>query len=67
MVMADHDCCRVLGPADRPAMLLLTQIAFPDYFRERTADRHRLRGVASFLHVSESNTARPRLRNYTIA
>jgi predicted GNAT family acetyltransferase len=95
-------------------MLLLTQIAFPEYFRERTAElgeylgifdggrlvamagermaldgwqeisavcthpdflgrgsarrltlalmyRHRLRGVASFLHVSESNTRARRL------
>ena len=99
---------RELGEADRPAMLALTQIAFPVFFRERTAElgqylgifwegrlmamagermalagwqeisgvcthpdfagrgsarrlmrdllaRHRRRGVATFLHVSEEN------------
>jgi len=99
---------RELGEADRPAMLALTRIAFPAFFRERTAElgqylgifqegrliamagermalagwqeisgvcthpdfagrgsarrlmrallaRHRRRGVASFLHVSEEN------------
>jgi GNAT superfamily N-acetyltransferase len=99
---------RELGEADRPAMLALTRIAFPVFFRERTAElgqylgifwegrlmamagermalagwqeisgvcthpdfagrgsarrlmrallvRHRRRGVATFLHVSEEN------------
>jgi GNAT superfamily N-acetyltransferase len=35
---ADEDAGRVLGEADRIAMQALTQIAFPDFFRERTAD-----------------------------
>ncbi len=99
---------RELGVADRPAMLALTRVAFPVFFRERTAElgqylgifsngqlmamagermavagwqeisgvcthpdfagrgcarrlmrallaRHRQRGVATFLHVSEEN------------
>jgi len=32
------DDIRVLGAVDRPRMLALTRIAFPDYFRERTAE-----------------------------
>ena len=105
---------RVLQDADRPSMLQLAQAAFPDYFRERTAElgvylgiflesklvamagermaleglreisgvcthpdfqgrgfakrltlallaRHRQSGIASFLHVSESNTTARRL------
>jgi GNAT superfamily N-acetyltransferase len=108
------DAGTVLGEADRGAMRTLTQIAFPDFFRERTADlgvylgvyegtqliamagermalaglqeisgvcthpdfggrgharrltrallsRHRRRGVGSFLHVSEGNSAAGRL------
>lgn len=35
---AGEDSGTVLGPADRGAMRELTQIAFPDFFRERTAD-----------------------------
>ncbi|MDB6087087.1 MAG: family N-acetyltransferase [Gammaproteobacteria bacterium] len=110
----DEDGIRVLEVADRPRMLALARIAFPDFFRERTAElglylgifegenlvamagerlalegmqeisgvcthpgfvgrgsarrltralmhRHRRRGVASFLHVSEENTAARRL------
>jgi ribosomal protein S18 acetylase RimI-like enzyme len=110
----DEDGIRELGLADRPSMLALARIAFPDFFRERTADlglylgifegavlvamagermafdglqeisgvcthpdfvgrgsarrltralmrRHRQRGVASFLHVSEGNAAARRL------
>lgn len=105
---AIDDDIRELGPADRAAMLALTRIAFPVFFRERTAElgqylgifseghliamagermalpgwqeisgvcthpdfagrgsarrlmrallaRHRQRGVATFLHVSEEN------------
>jgi GNAT superfamily N-acetyltransferase len=105
---------RELGEADRPAMLALTRIAFPVFFRERTAElgqylgifledrlmamageriavsgwqeisgvcthpdfagrgtarrlmrallaRHRQRGVATFLHVSEENLHARRL------
>jgi ribosomal protein S18 acetylase RimI-like enzyme len=108
------DAGAVLGGADRDAMRELAKIAFPDFFRERTADlglylgiydgatliamagermalpglqeisgvcthpdyagrgharrltsallsRHRRRGVASFLHVSEGNVAARRL------
>jgi GNAT superfamily N-acetyltransferase len=111
---ADDEAIRVLGIADRPAMLALARVAFPDFFRERTAElgeylgicdgadlvamagerlahgeyheisgvcthpryagrgfarrltqalmrRHRARGVASFLHVSENNIAARRL------
>jgi GNAT superfamily N-acetyltransferase len=111
---ADDEGIRVLGIADRPAMLALARTAFPDFFRERTAElgdylgicdgadlvamagerlthggfqeisgvcthpryagrgfarrltlalmrRHRARGVASFLHVSENNVAARRL------
>jgi GNAT superfamily N-acetyltransferase len=109
-----EDAGIVLGEPDRAAMRELTQIAFPDFFRERTAElglylgiyegagliamagerlalpglqeisavcthpnfagrgnarrltrallsRHRRRGVASFLHVSESNAGARRL------
>jgi hypothetical protein len=35
---ADESDIRVLGIADRPRMLALTRTAFPDYFRERTAE-----------------------------
>ena len=109
-----EDAGTVLGESDRGAMRELTQIAFPDFFRERTAElgvylgvykgtkliamagermalpglqeisgvcthpdfggrgharrltrallsRHRRRGVASFLHVSEGNSAAERL------
>lgn len=105
---------RELNVADQPAMSALTQLAFPDFFRARTAElglylgcfdgarlvamagerfafaqlqeisgvcthpdfkgrgsarrltlslmhRHRLRGVHSFLHVSEGNVAARRL------
>ena len=111
---ADADVGTILGEADRNAMRELTQIAFPDFFRERTAElglylgmfheskliamagermaltglqeisgvcthpdfggrgharrltrallsRHRRRGVASFLHVSEGNAGARRL------
>ena len=34
----DEDVGTVLGPADRVAMRELTQIAFPDFFRERTPE-----------------------------
>jgi GNAT superfamily N-acetyltransferase len=34
----DEDAGQVLGPADRVAMRELTRIAFPDFFRERTAE-----------------------------
>jgi ribosomal protein S18 acetylase RimI-like enzyme len=33
-----HQDMRLLGPADRPAMLQLARAAFPDFFRERTAE-----------------------------
>lgn len=109
-----EDAGVVLGENDRHAMRQLTQIAFPDFFRERTAElglylgiyagnnlvamagerlalagwqeisgvcthpdfagrgharrltrallgRHRRRGIRSFLHVSEGNTAARRL------
>ena len=109
-----EDAGIVLGEPDRAAMRELTQIAFPDFFRERTAElglylgiyegarliamagerlalpglqeisgvcthpefagrgnarrltlallsRHRRRGVASFLHVSEGNAGARRL------
>jgi GNAT superfamily N-acetyltransferase len=109
-----EDAGMVLGESDRKAMRELTQIAFPDFFRERTAElglylgiyegprliamagerlaltglqeisgvcthpdfagrgharrltrallsRHRRRGVASFLHVSEANAGARRL------
>jgi ribosomal protein S18 acetylase RimI-like enzyme len=109
-----EDAGTVLGESDRRAMRDLTQIAFPDFFRERTAElgvylgvyagaqliamagermalpglqeisgvcthpdfggrgharrltrallsRHRRRGVGSFLHVSEGNSAAERL------
>ena len=111
---ADADAGTILGEADRAGMRELTQAAFPDFFRDRTADlglylgvheggkriamagerltfaglqeisgvcthpdfggrgharrltrallsRHRRRGVRSFLHVSESNSAARRL------
>jgi ribosomal protein S18 acetylase RimI-like enzyme len=35
---SDDDDIQVLGIADRPSMLALSHIAFPDYFRERTAE-----------------------------
>jgi GNAT superfamily N-acetyltransferase len=110
----NEDAGIVLGETDRTAMRELTQIAFPDFFRERTAglglylgiyegarliamagerlaltglqeisgvcthpdfagrgharrltrallSRHRRRGVASFLHVSEGNAGARRL------
>jgi GNAT superfamily N-acetyltransferase len=110
----NEDAGIVLGETDRTAMRELTQIAFPDFFRERTAElglylgiyegarliamagerlaltglqeisgvcthpdfagrgharrltrallsRHRRRGVASFLHVSEGNAGARRL------
>ena len=109
-----EDAGTVLGAKDRAAMLKLTRIAFPDFFRERTAElglylgiyegeiliamagerlalpglqeisgvcthpdfagrgharrltrellrRHRRRGVASFLHVSEGNVGARKL------
>jgi GNAT superfamily N-acetyltransferase len=109
-----EDAGTVLGESDRNAMRELTHIAFPDFFRERTAElglylgvydgphliamagermalpglqeisgvcthpdfggrgharrltrallsRHRRRGVASFLHVSEGNSPAERL------
>jgi ribosomal protein S18 acetylase RimI-like enzyme len=112
--VAGEDAGTVLGASDRGAMRTLTRIAFPDFFRERTAElgvylgiyegskliamagermalpglqeisgvcthpdfggrgharrltrallsRHRRRGVASFLHVSEGNSAAERL------
>jgi ribosomal protein S18 acetylase RimI-like enzyme len=111
---ADENAGVVLGEGDRGAMRELTKIAFPDFFRERTAElglylgiyegatliamagermaltglqeisgvcthpdfagrgharrltsallsRHRRRGTASFLHVSEGNAAARRL------
>jgi GNAT superfamily N-acetyltransferase len=110
----NEDAGIVLGETDRTAMRELTQIAFPEFFRERTAElglylgiyegarliamagerlaltglqeisgvcthpdfagrgharrltrallsRHRRRGVASFLHVSEGNAGARRL------
>jgi GNAT superfamily N-acetyltransferase len=110
----DDEGIRILGIADRPAMLALARAAFPDFFRGRTAElgdyfgihdgaalvsmagerlahgkyqeisgvcthpryagrgfarrltqalmrRHRARGMASFLHVSETNVAARRL------
>jgi ribosomal protein S18 acetylase RimI-like enzyme len=110
----DEEAGTVLGGDDRAAMRELTRIAFPDFFRERTAElglylgiyeggiliamagermalpglqeisgvcthpgfagrghsrrltralltRHRRRGVASFLHVSEGNAGARRL------
>jgi GNAT superfamily N-acetyltransferase len=110
----DEEAGIVLGEDDRAGMRELTRIAFPDFFRERTAElglylgiyeggtliamagermalaglqeisgvcthpgfagrgharrltralltRHRRRGVASFLHVSEANTGARRL------
>jgi ribosomal protein S18 acetylase RimI-like enzyme len=110
----DEETGTVLGGDDRAAMRELTRIAFPDFFRERTAElglylgiyeggiliamagermalpglqeisgvcthpgyagrgharrltralltRHRRRGVASFLHVSEGNAGARRL------
>jgi GNAT superfamily N-acetyltransferase len=109
-----EDAGTVLSAKDRAAMLKLTRIAFPDFFRERTAElglylgiyedemliamagerlalpglqeisgvcthpdfagrgharrltlellrRHRRRGVASFLHVSEGNVGARKL------
>jgi GNAT superfamily N-acetyltransferase len=109
-----EDAGTVLGAKDSAAMLKLTRIAFPDFFRERTAElglylgiyegeiliamagerlalpglqeisgvcthpdfagrgharrltrellrRHRRRGVASFLHVSEGNVGARKL------
>lgn len=38
MTGPDEDAGTELGPADRIAMRELTQIAFPDFFRERTAE-----------------------------
>jgi len=38
---------RELGPADRPAMLALTRIAFPVFFRERTAELGNYLGIFS--------------------
>lgn len=35
---ATEEAGTVLGHADRPAMQQLTQVAFPDFFRERTAE-----------------------------
>ena len=40
-----EDAGTVLGGADRSAMRALTQIAFPDFFRERTADLGEYLGV----------------------
>ena len=110
----DEEAGTILGENDRTAMRELTRVAFPDFFRERTAElglylgiyeagiliamagermalaglqeisgvcthpgfagrgharrltralltRHRRRGVASFLHVSEGNTGARRL------
>jgi GNAT superfamily N-acetyltransferase len=110
----DEEAGTVLGEDDRAAMHELTRLAFPDFFRERTAElglylgihegttliamagermalaglqeisgvcthpgfggrgharrltralltRHRRRGVASFLHVSEGNAGARRL------
>ncbi len=110
----EDDACRMLGEHDRSAMQDLTRIAFPDFFRERTAElgvylgtfdrekliamagermaleglqeisavvthpdhagrgharrltrsllaRHKMRGVGSFLHVSEGNAAARKL------
>ena len=41
------DDIRVLGGADRHGMLALTRVAFPDYFRERTAELGVYLGVFS--------------------
>jgi ribosomal protein S18 acetylase RimI-like enzyme len=113
-VATDEEAGTVLGEDDRAAMHELTRLAFPDFFRERTAElglylgiyegatliamagermalaglqeisgvcthpsfggrgharrltralltRHRRRGVASFLHVSEGNAGARRL------
>lgn len=114
ILATDENAGAVLGEADRAAMRELTRIAFPDFFRKRTAElglylgiyeggtliamagermalpglqeisgvcthpgfagrgharrltralltRHRRRGVASFLHVSEGNAGARRL------
>ena len=44
---ANDDDIRELGPADRPAMLALTRIAFPLFFRERTAELGQYLGIFS--------------------
>jgi GNAT superfamily N-acetyltransferase len=44
---ANDDDIRELGPADRPAMLALTRIAFPVFFRERTAELGHYLGIFS--------------------
>jgi ribosomal protein S18 acetylase RimI-like enzyme len=43
----DETGIRLLGVADRPGMLALTRAAFPDYFRERTADLGTYLGIFS--------------------
>jgi ribosomal protein S18 acetylase RimI-like enzyme len=48
---ADDDDIRELGPADRPAMLALTRIAFPVFFRERTAELGHYLGIFSEGHL----------------
>jgi ribosomal protein S18 acetylase RimI-like enzyme len=40
-----EDGIRVLGIADRPSMLALMRIAFPDFFRERTAELGEYLGI----------------------
>jgi ribosomal protein S18 acetylase RimI-like enzyme len=42
---ASEDGIRVLGTADRPSMLALMRIAFPDFFRERTAELGEYLGI----------------------
>jgi GNAT superfamily N-acetyltransferase len=42
---ADDDECKVLGPADRAAMLDLAGIAFPDFFRARTGELGQYLGI----------------------
>jgi ribosomal protein S18 acetylase RimI-like enzyme len=43
----DDSDIRILGTEDRPAMLALTRIAFPDYFRERTAELGTYLGIVA--------------------
>ena len=45
------DAGAVLGEADRPAMRKLTRIAFPDFFRERTADLGLYLGIYEGEHL----------------
>jgi len=48
---ANDDDIRELGPTDRPAMLALTRVAFPVFFRERTAELGHYLGIFSEGHL----------------